>query len=58
MGELKIVTVDPGCELSLMRIEVGSELPRSHFVVKSLHPPLFLFTKNNSWIIFGAVLSV
>lgn len=45
MGELKIVTVDPGCELSLMRIEVGSELPRSHFVVKSLYPPLFFAHK-------------
>lgn len=46
VGELKIVTVDPGCELSLMWIEVRSELPRSHFVVKiTLSPSFFCSQK-------------
>lgn len=53
VGEMEIVTADPGCELSLICIEVWSWLLESKFLLESTLSPF-----NKSQIIFGAICNV
>lgn len=53
VGEMEIVTADPGCELSLIWIEVWSRSLESNFLLESTLSPF-----NKRQIIFGAICNV